>query len=155
MSGHRKPQQLPPSVAENKKCEEWLKGNRRNYKQINRCDAISVVAQEGFSCLRRSTTPRYHVFRACRLGDIEAELQKLAVDMRRTPKRVLKAHFLDKVADLFVDLRSASERAGFPSPKRTEAFAMPTHDRLGSDNRYGIKDTRKAAMSQTNRARSI
>jgi hypothetical protein len=34
--GNRKPQQLPPSVAENKKCEELLKGNRRNYKKINR-----------------------------------------------------------------------------------------------------------------------
>jgi hypothetical protein len=36
MPGHRKPQQLPPPVTENKKCEELLKGNRRNYKQINR-----------------------------------------------------------------------------------------------------------------------
>jgi hypothetical protein len=29
MPSHRKPQQLPPSVAKNKKCEELLKGNRR------------------------------------------------------------------------------------------------------------------------------
>jgi hypothetical protein len=45
-----------------------------------------VVAQEGLPCLRRSTSPRYHVLRDCRLGDVEAELQKLAVDMRRTPE---------------------------------------------------------------------
>jgi hypothetical protein len=43
MPGHRKPQQLPPSVAENKKCEELLKGNRRNHKEINRRDPVSVV----------------------------------------------------------------------------------------------------------------
>ena len=66
------------------------------------------------------TSPRYHVLRDCRLGDVEAELQKLAVDMRRTPERVLKAHSSDKVAHLFVDLRSATERAGFPSPEHTE-----------------------------------
>jgi hypothetical protein len=34
--GHRKPQQLPRSMAKNKKCTELLKGNRRNHKQINR-----------------------------------------------------------------------------------------------------------------------
>ena len=56
MSGHRKPQQLPPSVAENKKCEELLKGNCRNHKEINRCDAVSVVVKEGLPCLRRSTS---------------------------------------------------------------------------------------------------
>ena len=45
----------------------------------------------------------------CRLGDVEAELQKLTVDMRRTPERVLEAHSSDKVAQIFVDLRSATE----------------------------------------------
>jgi len=129
MPGNRKPQQLPPSVAENKKCEELLKGNRRNYKKINRRDPVSVVVKEGLPCLRWSTSSRYHVLRDCRLGDVE-ELQKLAVDMRRTPERVLKAHSSDKVAQLFVDLRSTTKRAGFPSPKCAEAFAMPTHDRL-------------------------
>jgi hypothetical protein len=137
---------MPPSVAENKKCEELLKGNRRNYKKINRRDPGSVVVKEGLPCLRRSISPRYHVLRDCRLGDIEAELQKLAVDMWRTPERVLGVHSSDKVAQLFVNLRSATERAGFPSPKRTEAFAMPTHDRLRSDDRYGVKDTRKTAI---------
>ena len=33
---HREPQQLPLSVAKNKKCEELLKGNRRNDEEINR-----------------------------------------------------------------------------------------------------------------------
>jgi hypothetical protein len=130
MPGNRKPQQLPPPVAENKKCEELLKGNRQNYKEINRRDPVSVVVKEGLPSLRWSTLPRYHVLRDCRLGDVEAELQKLAVDMRRTPERVLEAHSSDKVAHPFVDLRSAAERAGFPSPKCSEAFAMPTHDRL-------------------------
>jgi hypothetical protein len=36
VSGHRNPQQLPPSMAENKKREQLLKGNRRNHKEINR-----------------------------------------------------------------------------------------------------------------------
>src|SRR5450830_120847 len=63
MPGHRKPQQLPPPVAENKKCEELLKGNRWNYKEINRRDPVSVVVQEGLPCLQGATSPRYHVLR--------------------------------------------------------------------------------------------
>src|ERR1035441_4317131 len=116
-----------PARSPDRLCEELLKGNRRNYKKINRRDPVSVVVKEDPPCLRWSTSPRYHVLRDCRLGDVEAELQKLAVDMRRTPERVLEAHS-DKVAHLFVDLRSTTERAGFPSPKCSEAFAMPTHD---------------------------
>src|SRR5712692_2426790 len=61
ISGHRKPQQLSPSKAENKKCEELLKGNRRNHKEVYRSDPVSVVAKEGLPCLRRSISSRYHV----------------------------------------------------------------------------------------------
>src|SRR5260370_26003855 len=60
MPSHRKPQQLPPSVAENKKGEELLKGNRRNYKEINRCDPVSVVVKEALPSLRWSTLLRHH-----------------------------------------------------------------------------------------------
>jgi hypothetical protein len=105
MPGNRKPQQLPPPVAENKKCEESLKGNRRNYKEINRRDPVSVVVKEGLPCLRWSTLPRYHVLRDRRLGDVEAEPQKLAVDNRLvslTPKRVFNA--ANGVSDVTLDL---------------------------------------------------
>src|SRR5580765_1823652 len=63
MPGHREPQQLPPSVTENKKCEELFKGNRRNHKEINRSDDISVVAKEGFPGLQWPVFPRYHILR--------------------------------------------------------------------------------------------
>jgi hypothetical protein len=48
-----KPQQLPLSVAENKKSEELLKGNRRNHKEINRRDRLSVILQKCLPGLRR------------------------------------------------------------------------------------------------------
>src|ERR1700675_4694490 len=130
ISGDRKPQQLSPSVAENKKREELLKANRRNYKEINRRNAVSVIAKEGLPGLQRPISSRYHVLRDCRLSDVEAELEKFTVDVRRTPERILETHSSNKVAHLFVDPRSATERTGFPPPERTEAFAMPTHNRL-------------------------
>jgi len=67
------------------------------------------------------------------------------VDVRRTPERVLETHSSNKV-DLFVDPRSAAERAGFPPPERTDALAMPAYDRLGSDDGYGVRDARKATI---------
>ena len=88
-------QQLPSSVAENKKCEELLQGNRRNHKEINRSGPVSAVAKEGLPCLRRSTSPRYHVLRDS-AGRLRS-LQKLTVDVRRTPERVLETHSSDKV----------------------------------------------------------
>src|SRR5262249_16925441 len=43
VAGHCKPQQLPTFVAENKKCEELLKRNRRNYEQINRRNSLHMI----------------------------------------------------------------------------------------------------------------
>jgi hypothetical protein len=41
VSGHRNPQQLSPSMAENKKCEQLLKGNRRNHDRAGAIDGTS------------------------------------------------------------------------------------------------------------------
>src|SRR5437667_10099345 len=112
-------------MAENKKCKELFKGNRRNHKEINRCDAVSVVTKEGLPGLRRPISPRYHVLRDCRLGDLEAEFQKFTMDVRRTPERVLETHPSDKVAHVLGNSRSTAKRTGLPSPERGEAFAMP------------------------------
>ena len=68
------------------------------------------------------------------------------MDVRRTPERILETHSSNKVANLFVDPRSATEGTGFPPPERTEAFAMPTHNRLRPYDRYGVEDARKAAI---------
>src|SRR5260370_41848515 len=38
IAGHRKPQQASPFVAQNKKCEQLLKANRWNNKEIDRCN---------------------------------------------------------------------------------------------------------------------
>ena len=42
--------------------------------------------------------------------------------------------------------RPATAKAGFPPPVGSKAHTMPTHDRLGPDNRYCIKDAREAAI---------
>jgi hypothetical protein len=59
---------------------------------------------------------------------------------------VFKAHSSDQVAHLFADPRSAPERTGLPSPISGKARSMPTHNRLGSDDRYRVKYARAATI---------
>jgi hypothetical protein len=81
-----------------------------------------------------------HPIRDARLSDLEAELEQFAMDARRTPQRIFRAHLPDQRAQIRGNLRSASKRAGFPTPVPTEAGPMPTHEGLGADNRDGLED---------------
>jgi len=68
------------------------------------------------------------------------------MDLGGAPKRVLQAHSSDQIADLFVDPRSAPVGTGLPSPVGGDARSMPTHDRVGPENGYGVKDARAATI---------
>src|SRR6516225_3870390 len=116
VAGHRKPQQLPTFVAENKKCKELLKRNRRNHEQINRRNPLHMIAKEGLPSLQWPTPPRYHVDGNRRLGDRDAEFEQ------------------------------SSGRAGFPSPVAGKTLAMPAHDSLRPDDAHGIKNARVATI---------
>jgi hypothetical protein len=54
--------------------------------------------------------------RDARLSDLEAELERLAIDARRSPQRIFRAHLPDQCAQIRGDLRSAFKGAGFPTP---------------------------------------
>src|SRR6266516_7800086 len=76
VAGRRKPQQLPTFVAENKKCEELLKCNRRNNEQINRRNPLHMIAKEGPPSLQWPIPPGYHVDGNRGLGDLDAECEQ-------------------------------------------------------------------------------
>src|SRR5215469_16128129 len=146
VAGHRKPQQLPTFVAENKKCKEPLKRNRRNHEQINRRNPLHMIAKEGLPSLQWPIPPRYHVHGNRGLGDRDAEFEQFAVDLGRAPQRVLKTHSSDQLAHLFGDPRPAPGRAGFPSPVAGKTLAMPAHDSLRPDDAQGIQNARVATI---------
>src|SRR5262245_18945649 len=154
IEGHREPQQPPPLVPENQKCEQLLKRNRRNHKQVNRRNPFYVIADEGLPALRWPVRPWHHVDRNCGLGDLNAELEQLAMDLGGAPEWVLKAHSADQITHLFRDPRSAPGRTRLPSPISGETHSMPTQDGLGSNDGYGVKDAR-AALPQRNRSRPV
>src|SRR5262245_29492577 len=148
IEGHREPQQPPPLVPENQKCEQLLKRNRRNHKQVNRRNPFYVIADEGLPALRWPIWPRHHVDRNRGLGDLDAELEQFAMDLGGAPQRVPKAHSSDQIAQLFGDPWSASWRTRLPAPISGETHSMPAYDGLGPDDGYGVKDARAATVEQ-------
>src|SRR5262245_51999776 len=101
-----------------------------------------MIVKEGLPSLQWPIPPRYHVDGNRGLGDRDAKFEQFAVDPGRAPQRVLKTHSSDQVAHLSRDPRSATGRAGFPSPVAGKTLAMPTHDSLGPDDAQGIQNAR-------------
>src|ERR1019366_9188996 len=101
-----------------------------------------------------------HILGDARLCDLEPEHEQLAVDTRRSPKRVLTAHLPDHRAEVSLDLRSPSQRPRLPTPIAAKARTMPTHERFGrmivrtfridGNQRYSwIKNQRSLFVSRT------
>ena len=68
------------------------------------------------------------------------------MDARRTPQRIFDAHPPDQFAQFWIDLRSPSPAMRFPAPIAAKAGPMPTHQRLGTDDRENLQDRRKPAI---------
>jgi hypothetical protein len=81
--------------------------------------------------LRRWLAAPLHVFRDSRLGDLEPEHQKLTVDPRCAPQRVLMAHPLNGFTQVAINPRSPRPPPRFPPPISPEARTMPAQDRIG------------------------
>jgi hypothetical protein len=80
------------------------------------------------------------------LRQFKPQLEKFAVDAWRSPKRVIHAHSRDQRAQFSIDLRSPSPWARLPMPIAARAGPMPTHERLGPDDREDLQDRWKPAI---------
>jgi hypothetical protein len=104
-------------------------------------DAIPIANDISWRLLP-TVSPRSvdgHVLRDAGLSDLEAKLEQLAMDARRSPQRIFRAHPPDQRAQICVDLRSTSKGAGFPTPVPAEAGAVPANEGLGPDDRDGLQ----------------
>src|SRR6185437_2140972 len=79
-------------------------------------DPIGVVAEKSLPPLRRRTSPSQHVFRNRRLGDIKAELEQLAMNPRRAPKRIFLAHTAHEISEFLINPGPAAWIVRFPAP---------------------------------------
>jgi hypothetical protein len=96
-----------------------------------------------------------HPIRDARLSDLEAELEQLAMDARRTPQRIVSAHPPDQRAQVRVDLGPASEGAKFPTPVMAKAGPMPTDQGLRSDDSDGPEHRWKPSSIQQDQEQAI
>src|SRR6202158_5632143 len=74
------------------------------------------------------------------------QLEQFAVDARRAPKLVLRAHLPDQRAQFHLDPRAPSPRVRFPTPIATKAGPMPPHQRFRLDNRNDLQDRWKPSI---------
>ena len=118
----------------------------RHHKQVHRGDAVRMVAQKRAPALRRWASPPCHVLGHARLPDIDAELEKFAINPRRSPQWIGKAHLADQLADLKRHLWSSPARPRFPAPVGSEPRPMPPNDSLWPDDRQRRSNIRKQSV---------
>src|SRR4030081_552888 len=150
---HAKRHPKSSSVAHNDKTIQNLECDRRQDKEVDRRDAVNVIAEKRPPALRRWPRVAAHVPSDRRLGDLEAELEQLTMNTRRAPQGVRTAHLANERAQLSRDLRSANTVAGSPAPIRPKPSTVPANDGLRPDDR-NLKDGRKPPI-EPNKSKTI
>src|SRR6202165_5747114 len=145
---HAKRHPKSSSMAHNDKTIQNLECDRRQDKEVDRRDAVDVIAEKRSPALRRWPRVAAHVPSDRRLGDLKAELEQLTMNTRRAPKCVRTAHLANERAQLSRDLRSANTVAGSPAPIRPKPSTVPANDGLRPDDRNHLKDGRKPPIEQ-------
>src|SRR5258707_13470728 len=98
-------------MAEDDQNIEEAEADRRHHEQIHRGDAGGMVAQEGLPALARRAPTSPHVLRHCRLGDLDAQLEQLALNPQRALQRIGKAHLANKITKDAWDSRASAHLA--------------------------------------------
>src|SRR3984893_1182532 len=134
MCSNSEPQKLPPAMPHNQHAIEQPKRDRRHHEQVHRGNAVDMIAEERPPSLRGRSPPPHHIFGHAGLADIDAKLEKLAMDPRCSPQRIGAAHLADKLAYSYRDGRSSAAVLRFPSPIRSKSPTVPMDYGLRSDD---------------------
>src|ERR1700716_72926 len=98
MCSNSEPQKLPPAMTHNQQAIEQPERDCRHHEQVHRGNPISMVTKKRPPSLRGRNPPPHHIFGHAGLADIDAKLEKLAMDPRCSPQRIGDAHLADKLA---------------------------------------------------------
>src|SRR5712671_6067052 len=133
---------------------QQTKRNRWYDEQIHRRDAVGMIIEKCFPTLgRRPSTPG-HILGYAGLTDIDAELEKLSMDPRRSPQWVCDAHLSDQPAYFRRHRRSTATRSRLPAPVRSESGAVPTDNGFRLHNRQRIANHWKQPI-ETNEYQAV
>src|SRR5882724_13421927 len=133
-----KPQNMSPAVPHDQQSIEPAKRDCRHDEHIHRSDPISVIAEECPPALGRRVSSPDHVLGHAGLSDIDAELEQLSMDPRRSPQRIGNTHLADKLAYLRRYGWSATTGPRLPAPIRSEPGTMPFYESLWLHNRQSV-----------------
>src|ERR1700716_2284871 len=86
----------------------------------------------------RSPSPR-HILCNGGLRDIDAELEKLAMNPWCAPQWVGETHLANEMTNFQRGLWTATAKSRFPTPIRSETGTMPTDHRLRLDDRESVQ----------------
>jgi hypothetical protein len=137
ISCHVETQNLSPVVTYDKEAIQNAKRERRYREEVHGCNCLAMVPEEcqpafgGVWSSRDSPKPsRDRGFR-----EVEAQLEQLAVNARRSPGWILSSHAEDQGPNLFAHTLSASplSSSGEPFPIKPKASPMPTNNRSRCD----------------------
>ena len=78
------------------------------------------------------------------LADLDAELEKLAMDPGRTPERIGSAHPPNEIANLAIHRRPPGSRT--PTPKQAVALTMPLEDGGRLDQHHCLQTARPQSV---------
>src|SRR5262249_49379639 len=120
---------LATTMLQDQQSVQQPKRDCRDQKQIHRCGAVGVIAQEGLPALRWRSPSPCHVLCDRSLSDIDAELEQFPVYPGRTPKWVCDAHLVDQTANISRYRRPTAERSGFPAPIGLELSTVSAQQR--------------------------
>jgi len=100
-------------------------------KEVDGNEVPGVVPQKCTPSLRRRLSPTRHVPRHRSFSHLEADLEQLPVNPRRTPSRVLAGHSTNERPDLRVDPGTTASVSALPGPVEPKALTMPADHGLG------------------------
>src|SRR5215831_4164881 len=129
MSGDTKMQNAPTIMRQHQEHIQDLKPDRRHRKEVDGDQGLAVIVEEGPPGLRGRVAAAAHILAHARLADVDAELEQLAMNPRRTPEWVLTAHGANQHAHLSRYGRPAQLTVSdLPSPKQPKALPVPADD---------------------------
>jgi hypothetical protein len=117
---------------------EQVEANGRDNKQVHGGNVWSMITQESAPSLAGRSSPLDHVLGNARLSDLKPKHERFAMNTRCSQKRVFYAHPPDQRAKIRLDLWPPSSRERLPTPIAAKPEPMPTHQRLGMDDRESL-----------------
>src|SRR6202047_3307298 len=123
-------------------------------EQIHRRDAVGVIVEKCFPALGRRPSTLGHILGYARLTDIDAELEKFAVDAWRSPEWIGEAHFPDELTRFQWYSRPATMASRLPAPVQPETRAMPANNSVRLHDRQRLANVWKQPI-ETNEYQAV